>query len=190
MLHGSITNLEIHFAMTENDTENTPAELRRLAKDENPVVRRHVAKNPNTPAETLWELLDDEDSWIAWNLAQNPAAPVELFQELVVRGRFLGIIAANRKAPKEILTQLASVDDWNVVAEVGKNPSTPLEVIAKLAKSSASAVRWYVARNTSATPEVLESLASDPDERVRRSVARNRNTPKPLKASLKQALGM
>ena len=51
-------------------------------------------------------------------------------------------------------------------------------------------VRWSVARNTAAPLEVLKKLARDKEEQVRRAVARNRNTPKPLKLSLKQALGM
>jgi hypothetical protein len=60
----------------------------------------------------------------------------------------------------------------------------------KLAVDSKVKVRWSVARNTAAQPELLGRLALDQEEQVRRAVARNRNTPKPLKLSLKRALGI
>jgi hypothetical protein len=135
-------------------------------------------------------MLDDEDCWVPWNLAQNPAATPELIDELVARRSFLDKVAANRGAPARVLTQLADEADQRVRAAVALNPSTPATVLTKLAGDPEVKVRWSVARNTAAPPDVLEMLALDKEEQVRRAVARNRNTPKPLKLSLKKALGM
>jgi hypothetical protein len=135
-------------------------------------------------------MLDDEDCWVPWNLAQNPAATPELIDELVARRSFLDKVAANRSAPGRVLTQLAGDTDSRVRAAAALNPSTPAAALKKLAGDASVKVRWSVARNTAAPPEVLEKLGQDKEEQVRRAVARSRNTPKPLKLSLKQALGM
>jgi hypothetical protein len=162
--------------------------LRELAKAGCEVTRRWVARHPNTPADTLLAMLDDEDCWVAWNLAQNPAATSELLDELVSRRSFLDKVAANRVAPVRVLSQLAGHPDEVVRAAAALNPSTPATVLSQLAEDPQVMVRWCVARNTAVLPELLEKLALDKEERVRRAVARNRNTPQPLKLSLKKAL--
>ena len=170
---------------------NTPAaRLRQLATAACEVTRRWVARHPNTPVQTLLGMLDDEDCWVAWNLAQNPAATPELIDELVLRRSFLDQVAANGSASARVLTQLAGEPEERVRAAVALNPSTPAGVLMKLAADSNGKVRWSVARNTAAQPELLGRLALDQEEQVRRAVARNRNTPRPLKRSLKRALGM
>jgi len=52
---------------------NTPAEtLKVLATDENPGVRCCVAQNPNIPVETLNLLATDKDSLVRYGVARNP----------------------------------------------------------------------------------------------------------------------
>jgi hypothetical protein len=135
-------------------------------------------------------MLDDKDCWVEWNLAQNAVATPELIDKLVARRNFLDQVAANRVTPGHVLTQLAGEPDFQVRAATALNPSTPLATLKKLAGDTTVKVRWSVARNTAAPPGVLENLAKDKEEQVRRAVARNRSTPKPVKLSLKQALGM
>ena len=181
---------EAHSVNELRDPNTSAVRLRRLAMAACEVTRRWAARHPNTPADTLMAMLDDEDRWVPWNLAQNPAATPELIDELVVRRCFLDKVAANRSTPGRVLTQLAGEPDFRVRAAASLNPSTPAAALRQLASDASVKVRWSVARNTAAPPEVLEELARDKDEQVRRAVARNRNTPKPLKLSLKQALGM
>jgi hypothetical protein len=170
---------------------NTPAaRLRHLATAACEVTRRWVARHPNTPVQILLGVLDDEDCWVAWNLAQNPAATPELIDELVSRRSFLDKVAANRSASARVLTQLTGEPEEGARVAVALNPFTPAGVLMKLATDSNVKVRWSVARSTAAQPELLGRLALDREEQVRRAVARNRNTPKPLKLSLKRALGM
>lgn len=177
--------------MDELRAANTPAaRLRHLATAACEITRRWTARHPNTPADTLMAMLDDEDCWVAWNLAQNPAATPELIDELVARRHFVEQVAANRNAPGRVLTKLADEPDFRVRAAAALNPSTPAAALKKLAGDASMKVRWSLARNTAAPPEVLEKLALDKEEQVRRAVARNRNTPKPLKLSLKHALGL
>ncbi len=52
---------------------NTPVEtLKVLATDKDYCVRCGVARNPNTPPETLNVLATDEDSWVRCAVARNP----------------------------------------------------------------------------------------------------------------------
>lgn len=162
------------------------ARLRLLAQNTSELVRRHVARHANTPIDVLLAMLDDEDCWVAWNLAQNTAAPPELLVELASRRLFLDKVAANRRSPAALLSQLSREMDRQVREAVALNPATPDIVLKGLAKDSEPRVRWCVARNTAADTSLLESLASDTEEGVRRAVARNRNTPSPLKLALKR----
>jgi len=176
--------------MAENSDPQTPAELRAAATHINPVVRRHVAQHRNTPEDVLLELLEDEDSWIDWNLAQNAAAPDTVLLQVIARGKFVNLVGANRSASAVVLTSVANSGNLKAMAEVARNPSAPPAILHQLATSSDFCIRWGLARNTAAPVEILQKLAEDPHEKIRRCVARNRNTPKPLKAALKNALGM
>ncbi len=52
---------------------NTPTEtLKVLATDKDSSVRRAVARHPNIPAETLKVLATDEDYYVRYDVAQNP----------------------------------------------------------------------------------------------------------------------
>ena len=58
---------------------NTPTEtLASLATDEDPDVRCCVARNPNTPTETLASLATDEDYGVRYWVARNPNTPEDI----------------------------------------------------------------------------------------------------------------
>ncbi len=62
---------------------NTPVEtLNVLATDKNSGVRSCVARNPNTPAETLNVLATDKNSYVRYGVTRNPNAPVETLNVL------------------------------------------------------------------------------------------------------------
>ncbi|NLZ74066.1 MAG: HEAT repeat domain-containing protein, partial [Bacteroidales bacterium] len=84
--------------------------LSELAKDEDKDVRIGVAKNPNTPVESLEELAKDQDYWVRNGIAENPNTPVEL------------------------LEQLGKDEEKFVRSGVAKNPNTPIELFKQLAK--------------------------------------------------------
>lgn len=177
------------FPLIEAEDPNTSSvRLRELAHSACEIVRRKVARNPNTPGETLRALLDDQDGWIAWNLAQNKAASAELLGELVSRRLFLAEVAGNRNTPGRLLSQLALEPGEQVRTAVAGNPGTPESVLTNLAGDRELGGRVSVARNPATPASLLEKLALDSEESVRRAVARNRNTPRPLKLSLKRAL--
>lgn len=178
------------LSLPEIQKVTSPLLLCELAKDSCEIVRRHVARNPNTPSETLEFLLNDQDYWVGWNLAQNPAVSAALLEKLVSRGLFLREVAAHHNTPSKLLIQLTSNANEMVRAAVACNPATPLSILLILAKDNQPQVRLGVARNTVTPQDLLKDLASDPDEKVLRAVARNRNTPKPLKILLKQSFGV
>lgn len=170
------------------DPNSSSVRLSELAQSACEIVRRNVARHPNTPGETLLVLLDDQDYWVAWNLAQNKAASAELLGELVSRRLFLTEVAGNRNTPGRLLSQLALDPSERVRSAVAGNPVTPESVLISLAGDNAPKVRLSLARNTAVSANLLEKLALDSEDDVRRAVARNRNTPRPLKLALKRAL--
>jgi hypothetical protein len=65
---------------------NTPPEtLILLAKDKNYNVRWRVAQNPNTPPETLALMAKDENSYVRSWVARNPNTPQYVKDYLTVR---------------------------------------------------------------------------------------------------------
>ena len=82
------------------------------------------------------------------------------------------------------LSQLAKVDDMNIVEAVAGNKFTPVETLYQLACDDEVLVREEVSRNQSSTPEILEKLASDEEVCVRKGVASNPSTPEEILESL------
>ena len=74
----------------------------QLAFDENEwYMRRHLAKNPNTPADVLAQLANRADFETKYSLAENP------------------------NTPADILAQLANDKDKDVRKASANNPNTP-----------------------------------------------------------------
>jgi hypothetical protein len=108
-----------------------------LAQDEDVDVRRYVASNPHTPAETLSALATDEDANVRYRIASNAHTPVET------------------------LSALATDAHYDVRCCVAKNPQTPAEVLATLATDAYADVR-DVAQDRLQSTDARASLA-DPD---------------------------
>jgi len=87
-------------------------------------------------------------------------------------------LADNPNTPPEILTVLASDEDWGVRYRVAQNPNTPPEILTILARDKDEDVRWGVAQNPNTPPEILTILARDENENVRGYVTRNPNATK------------
>ena len=73
-------------------------------------------------------------------------------------------------------TQLASAEDWQLRHQVAADPRAPEEVLTRLAIDINSEVRMAVARNPRAPRWLLESLARDLDDEVRAAAQRELNS--------------
>jgi len=88
-------------------------------------------------------------------------------------------IARDPETPPEVLTGLATHEDFTILMLVAGHPSTSQETLALLADHHhpGAHVRQRVAANVSAQPGVLEVLSADRNEDVRCNVASNPSTP-------------
>ena len=73
----------------------------------------------------------------------------------------------------QVLTELAMVDDFDVVVAVASNPNTPSDVLGQLALDECEAVRIAVAKNPSTPADALDLLVNDSNWNVSSEVLSN-----------------
>ena len=111
LIYGLTPELLTEFANSEDDVlrvraarhSGTPVGvLIKLASD--PTTRIHVAQNPSTPEDTLWDLYTLNDRFVNVALARNNKAPADMLSALAGSDLddhvLLGHIANNRNTPK------------------------------------------------------------------------------------------
>ena len=76
---------------------------------------------------------------------------------------------------QEILSVLATDQDWAVRSAVASNANTPAETLLTLATDQDSDVRSAVASNANTPAETLLTLATDQDSDVRSAAINNKN---------------
>jgi hypothetical protein len=76
-----------------------------------------IAKNPNTPVDTLVELSKDEDR------------------------RTRAAVAKNPNTPDDILVELSKDEEVDIKECVAKNPNTPVDILVELSKDKESWTR-------------------------------------------------
>lgn len=106
--------------------------LHELAKDNNPVIRTLVAKNPNIGIETQKLLLRDKDKMVLENLAYNPKCDWKILDRLAEHfdGRIREIVAENANTYKETINKLAKDKEVSVKeACLGRNDLSSLAII-------------------------------------------------------------
>ena len=72
-------SVDLRKERAENST--SPAELEKLAEDDDYYVRSAVAENPNTPASMLDKMADDEERYVRQNVARNPYTPAFVLEK-------------------------------------------------------------------------------------------------------------
>lgn len=107
--------------------------LHELAKDDNPVIRAIVAKNPNIDIETQKLLLKDKEKMVLENLAYNPKCDWKILDRLAEHfdGKVREIVAENANTYKETINKLAKDKEVSVKeACLGRNDLSSLAIIA------------------------------------------------------------
>lgn len=161
-------SFEVGRAVTQHP-HTPPNILAKFAYDEDESARGHLAKNPNTPAETLHKLALDEknDEFLLASVVENPNASLETLIICYERGIKFG-------SEKE--EQLGIRGEWSrnkgeyILSNLAQNQNTPPELLRKLAKSELDyIIRQYVAENPNTPAETIQELAKDPHQFVRMS---------------------
>jgi len=183
-----VLNGEANKKMKQSVAANTnnPETLKKLAKDENRIVKGEVAENPNTPPETLKKLAKDESRHIRSEIALNPNTPKPALEKLSKDEREAVIVnvASNPELPISILKRLSNNESWRVRRKIIKNPKTPKQILEKYSEDESPFVREQLALSPKASKSALKKLAKDERWQTKRSVAANLNTPRPALGKL------
>lgn len=134
--------------------------LNQLANDKAVDVKVAVAKNPNTPGQSLIELASDAYEKVRSAVLQNPNVPADvvfkLRKSLGYRGdSILAKVATDPNISSQTLEQLAQSDASHTRSRVAGNLNTPLSILRQLASDDRLHVREAVAKNPNATGEIL-----------------------------------
>ena len=151
------------------------AELDRLARHMDELVREAVASNPKTPANTLARLAVDPVPLVLWAVARHPNLGLD-GQTRLAEPR-LGVrnaLAANPSLDRSVALCLANAMEVEVRRSLAGNRCVPPDLLERLAADSDARVRGVAALNPSTPEPALARLAEDADEAVRAAVGFNR----------------
>ena len=146
----------------------SPAELEKLAEDEDYYVRSAVAENTNTLGLMLDKLGEYEEFLVRSSVAGNPNTPVLLLEKLVedkdeyVRRH----LAGNENTPVSVLEKLAQDKDVFVRSAVALNVKTSASILEKLAVDNDSGVRRRASSNVNSTSLIIDKKVAEEDEVV------------------------
>ena len=124
--------------------------LAALACDDDTYVREEVARNPNTPPETLLQLAQPHQTWYTrWCVAKNPSACVEALTLLSYDDieDIRCMVARRNDVPVDLLRRFAEDDHFFVRMDVVHNSITPMEILADLTHDEDEPIRRWAWRS-------------------------------------------
>jgi hypothetical protein len=160
-------------------------DLRALAEETNPALRRMAAMNPNTPQHVLNALSQDKIPEVRHAVAENRNASAPVLEQLFSRycasisGLFAWPVASglaqNPSAPGEILGRIHEMFSFDVSFQqsLAGNPATPPALLLRFAHHHSSRIRARVAGNPGAPREALEHLRSSSLPEIQQALAKN-----------------
>ncbi|WP_373543241.1 hypothetical protein [Chamaesiphon sp.] len=159
----------VHPNNPNRRSHNSPWQLRKLAQDENYLVRAQVARNPETPIDVLAFLASDLVYQVRAEVARNPVTPVDVLNILAddpycyeYRNCFTYTIreavAGNKATPAYILRKLSR--DPSCSHLVGRNPNTPIDILEEFVKNNNAGAMRRMASNPSTPGDLLAKIVS------------------------------
>jgi hypothetical protein len=151
--------------------------LEHLAKDNDKVVRKEVARNTNTPKSVLSYLTNDVDVEVVSMLCRNTNTPTE---SIAVLFNLNSVYLHNQLAtylviPNYLLTSFIHHAVDEVRASTAKHQKLTLEQQTTLAQDVSKRVRQGLAANETCSIIALNILAEDSDHYVCAEVVKNKN---------------
>ncbi len=124
---------------------NTTAEtLRELAQSSSQFVVEDIVANPNTPDDVLVSLWDKYGNKIAYSITLNPHVDAKILEEV-----------AHQKEPIENSSMITTLTKANIA----KNPNTPVEILEELSNEKEWAIIQNVIDNNRTPKAVVEKLS-------------------------------
>ncbi|MGL5943173.1 MAG: hypothetical protein ACRC2S_22985 [Waterburya sp.] len=137
------------FSTIANSSYTPPSILAELGKSNNSLIKRIVAKNPNTPVSTLENLAKDNTEQnklsdgclcnIKVNLSMNPNSSSIVLEQLIPYDNFSFTIrkeiAEHPNCSIKVLEKLFEKENSEVLHRVAKNLNTPTFILNKLIKN-------------------------------------------------------
>lgn len=141
--------------------------LNTLARDEEKLVREAIAKNQNTPPETLnYIIMNEKDGWLPTPrdyAFSNPnigkAQLIDYYDK--DDNDIKGYISSNPSSPENVLKVLYHRENQNIHSKIACNPSCPPKLLNRFAENEST--REMVAKNPNCQPGLLISLLQSPD---------------------------
>ena len=151
--------------------------LEKLSEDPDDGIRAAVASNLNAPRKILEKLINDEWS-VQYSISENISTPEELLLELATEADedILNNLALNISTPASLLDELSQNENVDIRASVSFNPKTSSSILDLLSNDDDEYVRANVAEHLNTPTNCLEKLSNDDNEDVRSKVATNINT--------------
>ncbi|WP_144053721.1 hypothetical protein [Baaleninema simplex] len=157
--------------------------LEILAEDIAPKVREEVAKQPDTPVESLRKLSRDRNAYVRQQILRNPNTPsdvlMDFFEELLRNSETLRQQLDRdrllRKFPPNLLAAIAKHPDCTIRYRVACHPNTSSETLTQLAKDSYLPTVRTVAKHPNTPAKVLERLSQRKDFTTRYNTLNNLN---------------
>lgn len=161
-------------------------EIRRLARESDPLRLEAIARNPRTPPELMPELvlaiIDTAGEDLLRNHAKEASTSSDALRRLAKHSsasvRFA--VASRSAAPLDVLQTLALDSAPNIRAAAASIQGMPLPSLVNLVADADSTVRKAVAGNASVPPELLMRLAVDDVADVVAAVAANASATGPV----------
>ena len=143
----------------------------------------NIARNPNTPASVLDDIIRTGYLTAAKAISHNPSLTAEQI-DVLVRNSFDSTVRYNAaKLPNislETLRLLAKVDNDDVRFGITEREYIPPEILNILADDPNADIRMEVADKPNLSLEIMEKLAFDENDTVRWDIADNKTTPSQL----------
>ncbi|MDC0833850.1 hypothetical protein POG22_12650 [Geitlerinema sp. CS-897] len=157
--------------------------LEILAEDIAPKVREEVAKQPDTPVESLRKLSRDRNAYVRQQILRNPNTPsdvlMDFFEELLRNSETLRQQLDRdrllRKFPPNLLAAIAKHPDCTIRYRVACHPNTSSETLTQLAKDSYLPTVRTVAKHPNTPAKALERLSQRKDFTTRYNTLTNPN---------------
>lgn len=160
----------------------------RLAADSDKDVRVAVARNAATPGYLADLLRTDRNDDVRAAAAARPQESAGVHRDANDGLALLStmaqtvesvvvLLARHPRIEPDVLSQLASDDDWRVREAVACNPTCSVELLARLVQDSDPDVRRCAVTNAHATPAIIESREDDEHESVRVAIGRVTTSP-------------
>jgi Leucine rich repeat variant len=160
----------VHPNNPNRRSHNSPWQLRKLAQDENYLVRAQVARNPDPPIDVLAFLASDLVYQVRAEVARNPVTPVDVldiladdpycyeYRDNCLTYTIREAVAGNKATPAYILRKLSR--DPSCSHLVGRNLNTPIDILEEFVENNNSDAIRGMASNPSTPGHLLAKIVS------------------------------